>query len=71
MSRALPLGPHHYARHVLLSGDFYFYRFQGLFQHFYVDSHSVHICSILSWMPIPYSTTEISCLVYYLGFASL
>lgn len=71
MSRALPLCPHHYARHGLLSGDFYLCLFQGLFQHLYIESHSVHICCVLNWMPIPYSTTDISYLVYYLWFASL
>lgn len=71
MISVLPLRPHHYARHGLLSGNFYLYIFQGLFQHFYIVFHSVHIFSILNWIPIPNSTTDISYLVYYLWFASL
>jgi len=71
MSRALPLHPHHYARHGLLSDDSYLFLIQGLFQQLYKQSQSVHIYSVLNWMPIPYSTTDISCLVYYLLFASL
>lgn len=52
MSRAVPLHPHHYARHGLLSDDFYIYLFQGLFQRLYRESH---ICSVLNCITIPYS----------------